>query len=134
MRRVLARAACENQLRKPALALALSLLTAPGYAAAPATACNRELRQLVVPALKSVAMDRKNVQAEVEDGNGGVYSVRLFVPADSPDNLDRQVAIGWIDLDVNAMKAFDVTNDADSPVALGVDKEKFAAFVKKCLR
>jgi len=134
MRRVSARATCGNLLRKPTLAVSLSLLTASGYAAAPATACNRELRQRVVPTLQGVAMDRKNVQAKVEDGNGGVYSVRLFVAADSPDNRNRQGSIGWIDLDVNAMKAFDVTKDPDSPVALDVNKEKFAAFVKNCLK
>jgi hypothetical protein len=134
MRHVLARAARENLLCKPALALALSLFTISVCAAAPTAACNRDLRQLIAPALKGVFMNSKDVQTEVDDNNGGVYSVRLFVGANSPDNLDRQVSIGWINLDVNAMKVFDVTNDPDSPVALDVSEEKYAAFVKKCLR
>lgn len=134
MRRVLSHTAYENLLRKPALALTLSLLTVSVCAATPDAACNRDLRQLLVPALQGVPMTRKNVQAEVDDNNGGVYSVRLFVAADNPDNLDRRVTIGWVDLDVSAMKALDVTNDPNSRVALGVNEEKYAAFVKKCLR
>lgn len=131
---MLTHTAYENLLRKPALALTPSLLTVSVCAAAPVAVCNRDLRQLLVPALQGVSMSRKNVQAEVDDSNGGVYSVRLFVAADNPDNLDRRVTIGWVDLDVSAMKALDVTNDPNSRVALDVNEEKYAAFVKKCLR
>ena len=96
-------------------------------------ACKRELWQLVVPPLKGVAMRKKDIRIDVDDVNDSVYSVRLFVVADSPDNLDKQVSIGWVRLDVSAMKVFDITNDPDNNVALGVNKTRYRHFVTNCL-
>lgn len=79
-------------------------------------------------------MNKKDIRVELEDSNGDVYSVRLFVVADSPDNLDKQVSIGWVNLNVGEMKVFDVTDDPDNRVELHVNKNKYKSFVRRCLQ
>lgn len=104
-------------------------------------ACKNELRELVVPSFQDVAMNKSDIQAEIEDESNGIYSVRAYVAADSPDNLDKQVSIGWINLDTNSMKALDVTRDPDHPDELKVDEENtenfspiaFVHHLKRCL-
>lgn len=95
--------------------------------------CRSELRELVVPPLEHVAMNKKDIQADIEDVSDGVYSVRLYVAADSPDNLDKQVSIGWVNLDTNSMKALDVTRDPEHPDVLKVDEEKYQKFISDCI-
>ncbi|MBR8240640.1 hypothetical protein FEP12_03103 [Burkholderia multivorans] len=97
-------------------------------------ACKNELRELVVPSFQDVAMNKSDIQAEIEDESNGIYSVRLYVAADSPDNLDKQVSIGWVNLDTNSMKVLDVTRDPDHPDELKVDEEKYRKFVSDCIR
>jgi len=115
------------------LLISLSFFAEVGHAALSAT-CNQELRDLVVPPLKGVTMNKKDVRVELEDHNSDVYSVRLFVVADSPDNLDKQVSIGWVNLDTNKMKAFDVTDDPNSRIELRVSGSKYKSFVGRCLQ
>lgn len=95
--------------------------------------CQSELRELVVPALQHVFMKKEDIHVEMEDHANGVYSVRLFVPADSPDNLDKQVSIGWVNLDTNTMQALDVTRDPDHPDVLKVDGGRYKRFVSMCI-
>jgi hypothetical protein len=95
--------------------------------------CVRDLRGLIVPPLKHVVMEKSTMQAEIEDAANGVYSARLFVPADSPDNLDKQVSIGWVNLDVKRMKAFDVTNDPGNKVELKINRDFYTKYVGKCI-
>ncbi|WP_322095095.1 hypothetical protein [Paraburkholderia bannensis] len=95
--------------------------------------CQAQLRDLIVPNLLHLSMKREDVHVEMEDHDGGVYSVRLFVPANSPENLDKQMSIGWVNLDTNAMQALDVTRDPDHPDVLNVDKEKFRRFISVCI-
>lgn len=102
--------------------------------AAQKPACDQELRALVVPPLKGVAMNKKDIQAELEEQHDGVYSVRLFVAASSPDNLDGQVPVGWVDLNVDSMKAFDVTNDPNTHIEMNLNRARFERYVKNCLR
>lgn len=115
------------------LLMLLPFFSEAGYAAL-STACNQELRDLVVPPLKGVAMNKKDIRAELADSSGDVYGVRLFVAADSRDNLDGEVSIGWVNLDVGVMKAFDVTDDLNNRVELSVSKNEYKSFVRKCLR
>ncbi|WP_244146539.1 hypothetical protein [Paraburkholderia sp. BCC1876] len=96
-------------------------------------ACQNELRELIVPSLQHVFMKKKDIRVEMEDHTSGVYSVRLFVPADSPDNLDKQVSIGWVNLDTGTMRALDVTRDPEHPDVLKVDARKYKNFVSMCL-
>ncbi|MDR8921249.1 hypothetical protein FEP54_06042 [Burkholderia multivorans] len=77
-------------------------------------------------------MSKSDIQAEIEDESNGIYSVRAYVAADSPDNLDKQVSIGWINLDTNSMKALDVTRDPDHPDELKVGEEKYRKFLSDC--
>src|ERR1700759_5797437 len=84
--------------------------------------CREELNRLVVPALLSIPFPKKQIQTNVEDSNLGTYSVRLFVAADSPDNLDKDVTIGWVNLDTNAMKAYDVSRDPDNKDELHINE------------
>lgn len=95
--------------------------------------CQNELRELIVPSLQHVSMKKKNIHVEMEDHARGIYSVRLFVPADSPDNLDKQVSIGWVNLNTNTMQALDVTRDPDHPDLLKVDEGKYRHFVSMCI-
>lgn len=119
---------------KVALLLVSLFLFSQGGYAAPSDVCANELRNLVVPPLKGVAMNKKDIRAELDESSNGVYSVRLFVPADSPDNLDKQVSIGWVNLDIKSMKAFDVINDPDNHVELKVNKDLYRSFVKRCIK
>lgn len=101
--------------------------------AASASACHAALRDLVVPALHETAMKKEDIQVELDDATEGVYSVKLFVAADSPDNLDKRVTVGWVNLDVGKMKVFDVTDDPDNPVSLNVSTSKYRRYVDRCL-
>lgn len=112
--------------------LILLLMTSCG-AQASADICRSELRELVAPPLEHVAMNKKDIQADIEDVSDGVYSVRLYVAADSPDNLDKQVSIGWVNLDTNSMKALDVTRDPEHPDVLKVNEAKYRKFISNCI-
>jgi hypothetical protein len=92
-----------------------------------------ELIKLIVPPLANVVMDKSIIKAEIADSSNGIYSARLFVPADSPDNLDKQVSIGWVNLDVNAMRAYDVTNDPNNKIDLKVTIETCTKICKECI-
>lgn len=59
-------------------------------------ACENELRELIVPPLQYVFMKKKDIRVEMEDLARGVYSVRLFVPADSPINRFPSAGSIWI--------------------------------------
>lgn len=96
-------------------------------------ACTKELTQLVVPPLQHVFMKKSDIQTELSDNSAGVYSVRLFVAADSPDNLDKQVSIGWVNLDTHSMRAYDITRDPDHPEILNVSEKLYRDYVSKCL-
>jgi hypothetical protein len=112
-------------------ALAALMFSQSSYALS--GSCQTELRELIVPSLQHVFMKKKDIRVEMEDHARGVYSVRLFVPADSPDNLDKQVSIGWVNLDTNTMQALDVTRDPGHPDVLKVDGDKYKNFVSMCI-
>ncbi|WP_321875977.1 hypothetical protein [Burkholderia cenocepacia] len=112
--------------------LTLLLLISCGVHAS-ADICKSELRELVVPPLEHVAMNKKDIHADIEDVSDGIYSVRLYVAADSPDNLDKQVSIGWVNLDTNSMKALDVTRDPEHPDVLKVNESKYRKFISDCI-
>jgi hypothetical protein len=116
------------------LVVALCLLSQASVASS--SVCQDRLRDLVVPSLRHVAMNKKDIQVKVVEMasvSPGVYSVRLFAAADSPDNLDKDVSIGWVNLDTNTMHALDVTRDPDHPDLLKVDADKYRNFVSNCL-
>ncbi|WP_257010496.1 hypothetical protein [Burkholderia ubonensis] len=110
------------------------LLMISGCADASVEICRSELRELVVPPLEHVVMNKKDIQADIEDVSDGVYSVRLYVAADSPDNINKQVSIGWVNLDTNSMKVLDVTRDPEHPDVLKVNEEKYRKFISDCIR
>ncbi|WP_246327084.1 hypothetical protein [Burkholderia guangdongensis] len=112
---------------------ALFLMISCGVYASPEI-CRSELRELIVPPLEHVAMNKRNIQVDLEDTSDGVYSVRLYVQADSPDNFDKRVSIGWVNLDTNSMKVLDMTRDPDHPDVLKVNAEKYRKFVSDCIR
>ncbi|MEK6349452.1 MAG: hypothetical protein V4764_18355 [Burkholderia sp.] len=121
------------------LATVFLLSLSENLAAAPYN-CQTELRKLVVPALEPSPMPKDKMQVELvdmSDGNGnpanGVYSAQITAAADSPDNLDGKVAIGWVNLDTRHMKIFDISRDEDHPQALHVNNKMYANFVRRCL-
>lgn len=84
--------------------------------------CQQELRNLVVSAIASFPMSKSKMQVELQemsddDGNPSTaaYGVQISVPADSPDNANGKVAIGWVNFNIGKMKAFDVSRDDDHP-------------------
>ena len=103
------------------LTIAVLLMISCGASAA-TEACRNELRALIVPPLEHVAMNKKDLLADIEDVSDGVYSVRLYVAADSPDNLDKEVSIGWVNL------------DTEHPDVLKVDEGKYRKFISDCIR
>lgn len=104
------------------------LLTISCGAHARADICKNELRELVVPPLKHVAVNKKDIHVDIADAANGVY-----VAADSPDKLDKQVTIGWINLDKNSMQALDLTRDPEHPDILEVDEVKLRKFISNCI-
>lgn len=118
---------CSRTSRSIGLFLA-PLLAFDVCMAAQKRACGRELRALVVPPLKGIAMEKKDILAEPEERDEGVYSIQLFVAARNADNLDGQVTVGWLDLNVDSMKAFDVTNDPNNRVAMSINRAKLARY------
>lgn len=95
--------------------------------------CRGELNRLVVPVLRDLPFHKRQIQTNIEDGNSDIYSVRLFVAADSPDNLDKEVTIGWVNLDTTAKKAYDVSRDPDNKDELRINKSLYRVFLHKCL-
>lgn len=95
--------------------------------------CREELHSLIVPALSKLPFRKKQILTNIEDSNSGIYSVRLFVAADSPDNLDKEVTIGWVNLDTNAMKAYDVSRDPENKDELRINKSRCRVFTHECL-
>jgi hypothetical protein len=86
------------------LLLSVALCLLPQASIASPGVCRDQLRDLIVPSLQHVEMSKKDIQAELAEvvsGSPGVYSVRLYAAADSSDNLDKQVSIGWVNLDTN---------------------------------
>jgi hypothetical protein len=116
-----------------AMALLLALAAAPSTVASQHQ-CEKELAQLIVPALRGPKAQFPHIQAEIVDGNAGVYNVRLFAAADGPDRPYGTAAIGWVQLDTHAGKVFDITEDPDQPQALAVDRDAYRRFVEACLR
>jgi hypothetical protein len=99
-------------------------------APAPGTSsCQADLTNLIVPDLKT-PMNKKDISAELDDHNNGIYRVRLFVEADHPN---RQVSIGWVMLDTNKRIAYDITRDEEYPDRLEIDAEKYKRYVAECL-
>ncbi|WP_266156861.1 hypothetical protein [Dyella silvatica] len=115
---------------RSALFAAAVLFSITGHAAdASASACQADLKQLVVPGLKT-AMNKSDIAAEIAENDHGVYKVRLSVGADNPD---KQVSIGWVVLDTNKNSVYDITNDDEHLEKIDVDKAKYQSFVQRCL-
>lgn len=113
--------------------IALAALIPSQGAYALSASCQARLTNLIVPSLQHVYMKKKDIRAELQDDTDGVYSVRLYVAADSPDNLDKAVSIGWVNLDTNTMQALDVTRDPDNPDVLKIDAGRYEDFVSMCI-
>ncbi|MCX4163048.1 MULTISPECIES: hypothetical protein [Paraburkholderia] len=102
--------------------------------------CRQELRALIVPALRDTAFPKTDIQVELPevtyknaDASKPLYSVQLFVPANSPENPNRELTIGWVNLDVAKLRVYDVTRNPDRPDVLSVDASRFRDFVSKCM-
>jgi hypothetical protein len=95
--------------------------------------CVSELKKLIMSPLTRMAISKSIIRARIADSSNGIYSARLFVPADSPENMNTQMSIGWVNLDVNSMKAYDVTNDPGNKVALKVDHDLYKKYVDRCI-
>jgi hypothetical protein len=111
----------------------LAVLVSSQSAYAYSASCQAQLTNLIVPSLQHVYMKKKDIRTELQDDTDGVYSVRLYVAADSPDNLDKAVTIGWINLDMNTMQVLDVTRDPDNPDVLKVVESRYRDFVSTCI-
>lgn len=114
------------------LILNFAILTS-AFAFSNSPECKVDLRSLIVSPLTHVVMDKSIIQAEIADSSNGIYSARLFVPADSPDNVNKQVSIGWVNLDVNSMKAYDVTDDQNNTIEFKINRNLYKKYVDKCI-
>lgn len=116
------------------IALVAGLYSAVAFAADPgaAASCQADLKNLIVPVFKT-PMNKKDVAIELTENDGAVYKARLFVPGNSPDNPNKQVAIGWVVLDTGALTASDITSDDEHPEKLKVDLAKYQAYIDKCI-
>ncbi|WP_244272947.1 hypothetical protein [Burkholderia lata] len=102
-------------------------------AAAPPASCNDQLTQLIVPALRQTAMNRRDIHADVDERDGDVYRIRLFTIPDHSGTPNRDATIGWVTLDTQAMRALDVTRDPDRPDVLKIDRRALSRFVSTCV-
>nr|WP_244109170.1 hypothetical protein [Burkholderia anthina] len=105
------------------------------HAASPAS-CDARLTQLIVPALRHTAFDRRAIHAERAVLTGqpeGVQGVRLFVTPDHPGTPNRDATIGWVTLDTHALRALDITRDPDQPDVLKIDRHALARYVSTCV-
>ncbi|PFH26427.1 hypothetical protein [Burkholderia sp. JKS000303] len=105
------------------------------HAASPAS-CDARLTQLIVPALRHTALDRRAIHAEPAVLTGqpeGVQGVRLFVTPDHPGTPNRDATIGWVTLDTHALRALDITRDPDQPDVLKIDRHALARYVSTCV-
>ncbi|WP_244137438.1 hypothetical protein [Burkholderia pyrrocinia] len=110
----------------------LGAVAAQSAAAAPLASCNEQLTQLIVPALRQTAMDRRAIHANVDERDGNILRIRLFVTPDHPGTPNRDATIGWVTLDTQAMRALDVTRDPDRPDVLAIDRRALSRFVSAC--
>ncbi|MGS0893175.1 hypothetical protein ACVBGC_11635 [Burkholderia stagnalis] len=111
----------------------LCVALAPRAGAAPAESCDAQLTRLIVPALRRTAMDRRTIHAALDDRQGSVHSVRLFVVPADPGTPNRDATIGWVTLDTRTLRALDVTRDPDRPDRLRIDPHAMARFVSACV-
>ena len=119
--------------------LALLLVDQTVLAATTRNECLNKLKELVVPSLKNNPFVQKGygpkIQVDIDDYSGGVYTLRLTLPKQpTSDNPDESGIVGWVTLDTNQMKAFDISNDEGSPVPLNVDPDLYKSFVQKCTK
>ncbi|WP_243771971.1 hypothetical protein [Burkholderia anthina] len=104
-------------------------------AASPAS-CDERLTQLVVPALRHTAFERRAIHAEPAALTGqpeGVQGVRLFVTPDHPGTPNRDATIGWVTLDTHALRALDITRDPEQPDVLKIDRHALSRYVSTCV-
>jgi hypothetical protein len=109
------------------------VLTSRAVAFSNSPECAGELEKLIVPSLMHAVFSRSTIRAEISDNSGEIYGARLFVPADSPDNLDKQVTVGWVNLNIKSMKAYEITNDVNNKVALKVNGASYKRYVDTCI-
>ncbi|WP_234745540.1 MULTISPECIES: hypothetical protein [Burkholderia] len=127
--------------RFAALAVCVALAGAGAAAmhaahAASSGACDERLTQLVVPALRHTAFDRRAIHAEPAALTGqpeGVEGVRLFVTPDRRGTPNRDATIGWVTLDTHALRALDITRDPERPDVLKIDRHALSRYVAACI-
>ncbi|WP_241011837.1 hypothetical protein [Burkholderia sp. Ac-20392] len=106
----------------------------PTAAATPAAAaCNDQLTQLIVPALRQTAMNRRDIHVDVDERDGNVYRLRLFTIPEHSGTPNREATVGWVTLDTQAMRALDVTRDPERPDVLNIDRRALSGFVSTCV-
>ncbi|ORT84772.1 hypothetical protein B7G54_19505 [Burkholderia puraquae] len=108
-------------------------LAVPAAAAKPPASCDDQLTRLIVPALRQTEMNRRDIHADVDERNGDVYRIRLFAKPGRSGTPDREATIGWVTLDMQAMRALDVTRDPDRPDVLKIDRRALSRFVSTCV-
>jgi hypothetical protein len=111
----------------------ISALTDSAVAFSNSPECTGELEKLIVPSLTHAVFSRSAIKAEISDNSDEVYSARLFVAGNNPDNLDKQVTIGWVNLNIRSMKAYEVTTDENNKMALKVNATSYKRYVDKCI-
>lgn len=116
-------------LRFALLAVAV-LFSVIGHAADETiAACQADVKQLVLPGLKT-PMNKSDISFDIAENDHGAYMARLFVSADNPD---KQVSIGWVVLDTNTNSVYDITKDDRHPEKIKVDAGKYQSFIDRCL-
>lgn len=105
------------------------------HAASPAS-CDARLTQLIVPALRHTAFERRAIHAEPAALAGqpeGMQGVRLFVTPDHPGTPNRDATIGWVTLDTHALRALDITRDPARPDVLEIDRHALSRYLSTCV-
>lgn len=119
--------------------LILFFVNQAGLAATTRGECLNNLRELIVPNLKKNAFVQKGygpkIKVDIDDYSDGVYTLRLTLPKQpTSDDPNESGTVGWVTLDTNQMKAFDISNTADNPIPLNVDPNLYKSFVQKCTK
>lgn len=93
------------------------------------TSCRYDLEKMLI-APNAATSGNREMHAQPEENNGGVYKIRLYsVGADSDS---KQVTTGLVELNTHTFKAFDITAGQNNKKPLDIDESALKAFLKKC--
>ena len=91
--------------------------------------CSDMLKRLIKTSSLDTAVKKMDFDLQIDRVNSGVITIELTIK-----NTERNdnVALSWIEMDLNKLELRDITVDPDNPVQLSYDKNLFEQIAKSC--